>query len=382
MVDDKFIDGFIEDAEAVSPNKNQYIFTFNPPATYVTSTKGIYAPYGSAELKDIINTITVTDRVYVHWFNENVMQVVDEIDSKIPIYLFFWGGDFIEQSKDFYNFNFDPITKRHIKINELLKMFKSSINPLTYARLIRNYFLKKTKVRVSDCEFSIRKRFLKRLNYFCHWNRLDFKVVCKAYECAPMFMNFFYTGTYEKSKNDVPSKLSKSNATIWLGNSDTRTNNHLDAIRVLAGYKNNDIKIICPLSYGDAKYGDFITLQGQKVFAEKWSSIRSFMPLPKYLELFSDVDVVVMYHNRTQAAGNTISFIKMGKKVFLKNQSTVYQLMKNNGIVVFDANTIKNMTFEEFSRPLTEEQIQSNVEKISDLFSEKRRLEYLNRLLN
>ena len=56
--------------------------------------------------------------------------------------------------------------------------------------------------------------------------------------------------------------------------------------------------------------------------------------------------------------------------------------MKKNNILVYDANTIKNIGFNKFSKPLTDNQIQSNIKNISKLFSEQNRLEYLSKILN
>jgi len=383
MIDDKFIDGFIDGAEKVSPNKNRYIFTFNKPTKYVTSTMGIFAPYRSIELKKLINNITVNDRVYIHWFHNDIMQIINILDSRIPVYLFFWGGDFIEQSKDFCNFNYDPLTKWHIKKRKLLNTFHLFTNPLTYARLVRNYFLNGIKSTKSTDEFLIRKNFLNRINYFCHWNKFDFEIICKVYECSPTFLNFFYGTEFINIQNIIIDKKDiNTGTTIWLGNSDTETNNHLDAISVLTKFKNNKIKILCPLSYGNIKYGNFIQNQGQKIFKSKWNSLRVFFPLQQYLKLLGKVDIVVMYHNRTQAAGNIFASIKMGKKVYIKKQSTIYQFLQTHSMVIFDANTIKNVSFDEFSKSLTYDQSKSNNEKISNLFSEEKRIEYLNTLLN
>ena len=107
MIDDKFIDEFIIDAEKVACGQNVYIFTFDKPTTHVKSDKGINAPYGSVELKEIVRRITKTDRVYIHWFVREAMWVIDNIDHEVPIYLFFLGGDFLEQTSKFFNFNFE-----------------------------------------------------------------------------------------------------------------------------------------------------------------------------------------------------------------------------------------------------------------------------------
>ena len=142
------------------------------------------------------------------------------------------------------------------------------------------------------------------------------------------------------------------------------------------------MRIMCPLNYGNTKYGDFISCQANHIFKGKWESLRDFLPLKQYTKLLAGADVVVMYHNRCQAGGNIGIAILTGKKVFLKKQSTLFRLMKNYGILVFDANTIKNLSFEEFVKPLTNDQIKSNFEKYSNLFSEEKYFKYMSKLLN
>jgi hypothetical protein len=72
----------------------------------------------------------------------------------------------------------------------------------------------------------------------------------------------------------------------------------------------------------------------------------------------------------------------MGKKVYLKKQSTIFSLLVENGIKIFDANTIKELTFEEFSKPLSYEEIEMNYHKISLMFSDEQRLFSLSKILN
>jgi len=242
------------------------------------------------------------------------------------------------------------------------------------------HYIKKKKKEQKEA-FGIRKKFLRRLNYFCHWNELDFEIIKHVYDCSPTFITFF--GGLGLEKISVPLKNTNSCTSIWLGNSDTNTNNHLDAIYFLKKYKDNGIKIICPLSYGvDRPYGDYVDNEGRNIFADNWVAIRSFMAYEKYINLFESVNVVVMYHNRTQASGNVIVFIKKGIKVFLKKQSSLFQFLVNNGITVFDSNTIKNLAFEEFIEPLTAVQTKTNIEIISNLFSEKKQRECYNEILN
>jgi hypothetical protein len=53
-----------------------------------------------------------------------------------------------------------------------------------------------------------------------------------------------------------------------------------------------------------------------------------------------------------------------------------------NGIKVFDAATIKDLSFAEFSRPLTSSEVEKNYMEISRMFSGERRLADLEIILN
>ena len=195
LTDHFFTDNFIDISEKVSPNNSTYLFTFKLPAKYVKSAKGVIAPYGSEALKSIVNNITINDRVYVHWFHNDVMRVIDSLDSKVPLYLFFWGGDFLAYSKYFTDFNFDPLTQKLYNKNivevdkiEKRKLLYKTYSPRKIILMIKNVLLfNKRKADENKADYNIRKRFLDRLNYFCHWNKLDYDIFHFAYECPLRF---------------------------------------------------------------------------------------------------------------------------------------------------------------------------------------------------
>jgi dTDP-N-acetylfucosamine:lipid II N-acetylfucosaminyltransferase len=384
MIDQKFIDKFIESAELVAPGKNVFIITSSFPGTFVKSPKGIFALPFSNEFNKIIEGINENDRVYIHWFEKYLIDVVNKLAENIPVYLFFWGGDFVEQTNEFTKFNFDHLAKKYVLKSEKRILLYFPRNPIGYIKNLNRYFqaLRMKKLNLEE-QKNARIQFLKRLSFFCHWNHLDLGRVVAAYGGKPVLLDFFYDVSLDKiSKPGTNKKLAGATVNIWLGNSDTLTNNHFDAFVSLKKFRNDNIKLFCPLSYHSGVYEKYVTKQGLKYFNEKWNPITEFMAISDYMQLMETIDVVVMYHNRTQAAGNIFAFVKMGKKVFLKKQSTIYSLMMENGIKVFDSNTIKDLSFEEFSKPLSPEEIEMNFIKISGLFSDEKRLFYLNRILN
>ena len=384
MVDNKFIDPFIESAEKVSPGKNVYLFTFDRPAKVVKYQHGLFVPPFTNELDQLLKTINDNDRVYIHWFEKYLMDIVPRLPSKVTVYLFFWGGDFLGQTNEFVNFNFDLISRSYLNRHQKKLLLYLPRNPIGYIRNINRYFRERRERRINEeSEKNARIDFLKRLDYFCHWNRLDFDIVMKSYGGNPDFLDFFYDPSLYKIACPLGNKIElEDDVKILLGNSDVLTNNHLDALNVLKQFSKEKLKLICPLSYDNGEYARHITKKGKQFFADKWLSITEFMSIEKYLVFLDTIDVVVMYHNRTQAAGNIFALLKMGKKVFLKKESTLYAFVIDYGIKVFDANTIKNLSFKEFSKPLAVEEMEMNYSRVSEIFSEDRRLSYLENILN
>jgi hypothetical protein len=88
-----------------------------------------------------------------------------------------------------------------------------------------------------------------------------------------------------------------------------------------------------------------------------------------------------MYHNRSQALGNCISLLTLGKKLYLKTNNPLWSLFKEIGVAVYDANSIKSLSFQQFIKPLTGTEIESNKVKLSAAFSEKKRLRDLSKIL-
>ena len=96
-IDDKFIDGVIEDAEAVSsPNSNLYFIRGdeqNP--RHVKSTKAIWvANIWSEAFRNILNTISSDDRLIIHWYDLEIGKLMLTIKPEIPLFVAVWGGDF------------------------------------------------------------------------------------------------------------------------------------------------------------------------------------------------------------------------------------------------------------------------------------------------
>lgn len=147
----------------------------------------------------------------------------------------------------------------------------------------------------------------------------------------------------------VSKEKTKSPIKILLGNSATETNQHCQALDILNKFKNEDIVIICPLSYGDGTYRNKVLEYGKECFGQKFLPIVDFLEKKEYFTIISDCSIAVFNNNRQQAMGNINAALSLGCKVFIRNDTAMWDNYKiDKKMEIYDINSISDMTFEEF----------------------------------
>lgn len=128
---------------------------------------------------------------------------------------------------------------------------------------------------------------------------------------------------------------------ILLGNSADPSNNHIEVLERLLPYKDQDIKIYVPLSYGDENHAKKVISQGQEWFGDKFVPMTDFIPFEQYLEFLKSLDIAIFNHQRQQAMGNTITLLGMGKTVFMRNEVSQWRFLNDLGIKLNDVANLK-----------------------------------------
>lgn len=179
----------------------------------------------------------------------------------------------------------------------------------------------------------------------------------KYYEC------FLYPLTlFEDIKNNL---FSKNELYILIGNSADPTNNHIDILNKLEKYKNKNIKLLAPLSYGDKIYAQKVKEKGEKIFGEKFVGITEFMEHTEYLKFLSCIDIGIFAHDRQQGLGNIYRLLGLGKTIYIKDSITTYQWLKNLKL------EFKNYYSENILDEISIKEKEKNINIIKNHFSEK-----------
>jgi len=127
---------------------------------------------------------------------------------------------------------------------------------------------------------------------------------------------------------------------IQVGNSSDPSNEHLEVFKQLSDYKDSNIKIYVPLSYGNKRHRDLVIKVGREMFGENFIPMTNFLPFNEYLKFLSSIDIAIFNHKRQQGMGNAITLLGIGKKVYMRKEVSTWDLFSELGVKVFDVECI------------------------------------------
>ena len=195
----------------------------------------------------------------------------------------------------------------------------------------------------------------------------DYELAQKWYGAeGKCYESFFYPSNKYEAYDIKPKKHTTIN--IQIGNSADFTNNHIDVFKKLEKYKDEDIKVIVPLSYGNhgaKEYLEEVINKGIEIFGDKFVPLTEYMPFEKYLELLAEIDIAVFNHKRQQAMGNITTLLGLGKKVYVRSGETPWKMFEELGIKVYDTSLELSID------PIEEDIKKENQKRVKEYFSEE-----------
>lgn len=180
----------------------------------------------------------------------------------------------------------------------------------------------------------------------------DYELAQKWYGVAGKNCQIVYP--VPASDIEVLTKVSKAKKSdedlsvtnIIVGNSATVTNQHFEALNLLAKFKDAKIRIFLPLNYGTgdfSEYAEQVVNHAKSIFGDKVEPIRQQMSGEDYLFLLNRMDVGIFNNNRQQAMGNISQLVLCGAKVYLRNDTKMWSHFAQLGCALSDIETIEKM---------------------------------------
>ncbi len=374
MIQDKFIDGFIQDVIDIGGDSNNVFLLrgIQGQTKYIdTNNKIKYIGDCVVEIDKILKKTNKEDTIFIHWYDVAIADLVYKMPNKIVV--FFWGGEFYEHPLlRNYKWLYDSCTKKYI-----------DDNVLEHSK-IKNYIIKEI-YNYYHTKYIDYKVFLKRLKQI---QRIDYLVLDEDAVEEVKFIRKLYPGSKFKhvyycydNNYDISVALDKAENSnnilnILVGNSSTPTSNHIDAFKLLSSI---DANIYCTLSYGDIYYREHVIKTGQQIFGSRFFPITEYMSRKKYVNFINGMDVIYMFHNRSQAFGNIITAATLGKPIFLKKNNPITSFLKKLNIAVFDVYDINKYNLREMLKKESQNRLQN--QKVLKLkYTKRQRLTNLSNL--
>lgn len=203
-------------------------------------------------------------------------------------------------------------------------------------------------------------KFRNSIKYFVAIFPPDIQYYCKNF---PNSNAKTYCATYlgfpiQRKEYNPVSKLeeainNKEPIIIQVGHSAKPSLNHIEVLEKLSKYRNENIRIFLPLSYaGTRDYVEKVASAAERLFPHKCIILRDFMPLDEYKKLLNSVSIAIFNIQRQCGLGNIHTLNFSNVKVYLREDSSMYQFFIEQGVPVCKYEDISDMDFEEFIRPV------------------------------
>ena len=161
---------------------------------------------------------------------------------------------------------------------------------------------------------------------------------------------------------------------VIVGSNGSKLNRHIDCLRLLERYRNQDVQIVCPFGYrnDNAAYTNEVASYGQKAFGDKFVLVEQFIPIEQYVSLLKSADIFIIHCERQRALFNIYAFLFQGKKIYVPRNTELKSWLNELEVKTFDIEFIADESYEEFSAKLDYDTALSNIINARKILSNDR----------
>lgn len=212
----------------------------------------------------------------------------------------------------------------------------------------------------------LRRQIIPVFSEIAAFVREDFELITTIYGSKAKYVLILYPLPVNLQQlNNVAIPAKTADVIVMAGNSGDPTNNHLEIFGLLSRFSNENVKIVCPLAYGGTEeYRQLVISKGISTFGVNFVPWLEMKGKEEYAQQLAGIDIAIMNHKRQQGLGNILALLYLGKKVFLRPDTTSYAFMLRNKCRVYSIEEIEDMTFSRFSESMPLDDTVANVEKI------------------
>ena len=337
--DDKFLDGFIRNAEKFSATKNVYV-VFSDDGTVKFTKSGLIhiLPYSTMAVEEFLSRFDGIKRIFFHALTPFYGTCVDRmnLDARFTLVWLFFGFEVFDLKENAERIFLGNTRKLLAYTGDKPKQHLG-INPF---RILNSYkeLQQRSREQIQH-DFAI-KALIQKVHYVGHFSDEDVSAYIRPLNPGIRHVTWNYFSEANMTTDAMfERKEGGDTLRILLGNSAAASNNHLDALQYLHHKlkKPRQAQVIVPLSYGgSARYLEKVVATGRKLFGNQFMPLIDFMDKNAYYAMLHSIDVGIFYSVRPQAAGNINWFLGNNKPVVLLKENTLFHFYKRKGFDVLD----------------------------------------------
>ena len=160
---------------------------------------------------------------------------------------------------------------------------------------------------------------------------------------------------------------------IMVSHSAFAHNNHFETFQLLAPFRHENIKVICPLSYGNREYQEEIIEKGIELFGDRFVYFRDLLSLPDYYSLLATLDIFIPGCNIQSGLHVVLFGLCTGIKMYLRGNNLNY--VKDLGFDVNSFTELSEASFEELIQPISEVTLSKNDRLARKCFGPEEKIE-------
>jgi hypothetical protein len=327
--------------EELFPNKNKFLILGNSVNyDYITESQNCILITQGPKAVSLATNLLQNGSVLFHGFDPDQFEIFQQVKHKLKCYYSVVGAEFYH---------------RRLIINLLSR------------QTLKYVFLNNPRFIIADFLRFLSRKKNKPLYFnggILTFNEIEFNLFKNKgfINTENKQLHFTYYSGYNFIKNRF-----YSGENIWLGNSATITNNHLDGLKEILR-QDTKKKTYIPVSYGDEGYAQYLIRKHGA--SPDFVFVKEFLELENYNILLNDCHYFLFLSKRQQSVGNVFMALLNGGTVVLHKSNPTYAFLKKLGVVVFNQKDLRNPMF--FSFKLTEEQQILNRERIDYLINKER----------
>ncbi len=385
LYDNNYSQWFVESIEAFFPENKDRFIVYNPSGSnnekslYVKHTRCESLPIlkkGQSKLQEQISFDGVKNLI-IHFYDEGLGRHIREIPSHVKVKWVVWGADMYVPISKYIDQQLDEFSLKHYKsldVHSLKEMnIRIILSKIKEWLLLHSSFHQKKK-------YKERKIDIERVDEIYTFLDGDYEQIITNYTITKNIPFHCFSYQYVGKQIALDTISSEENTMIQVGHNATPFNNHFSVLAKLSKL-NQNLDILMPLSYGDARFAQKLMQACLNFSHLKIKAINQLLPYEEYQKLIGSARMHLFYNWRQEAMGNILQCLVNGKKVYLSEKNTGFQFLKKIGCNVFSIDSdLKDIR--QLNQTLSAEEKLNNTKKITEFFSKDNYIIRLQNLLS